>query len=52
MLSTLRKYIEALGGELQLVVRFPNDQVITLVGVFESEEGDKNSSAPLVLAIE
>jgi transcriptional regulator with XRE-family HTH domain len=51
MLSTLRKYIEALGGELQLVARFPDDQVITLAGVFESEEVEENSSTPLVLAI-
>ncbi len=49
MLSTLRKYIEALGGELQLVARFSDDQVITLAGVFESKEVEKNSSTPLVL---
>lgn len=47
MLSTLRKYIEALGGELQLVVRFPDDQIITLTGVFESEEIVENSSTNL-----
>lgn len=44
MLSTLRKYIEALGGELQLVVRFSDEQIITLTGVFESEEIKENSS--------
>lgn len=38
MLSTLRKYIAAMGGELRLVVEFPNRPPITLVGISEIEE--------------
>lgn len=35
MLSTLRKYIAAMGGELRLVVEFPNRPPVTLVGISE-----------------
>lgn len=35
MLSTLRKYIAAMGGELRLVVEFPNRPTVTLVGISE-----------------
>jgi hypothetical protein len=38
MLSTLRKYVTAMGGELKLVVEFPNRPPITLVGISEIEE--------------
>jgi predicted transcriptional regulator len=38
MLSTLRKYIAAMGGELKLVVEFPNLPPISLVGISEIEE--------------
>jgi transcriptional regulator with XRE-family HTH domain len=41
MLSTLRKYIAAMGGELRLVVEFPNRPPITLVGISEIEESDR-----------
>jgi predicted transcriptional regulator len=40
MLSTLRKYITAMGGELKLVVEFPNRPPITLVGISEIEESE------------
>jgi DNA-binding XRE family transcriptional regulator len=38
MLSTLRRYVAAMGGELKLVVEFPNRPPITLVGISEIEE--------------
>ena len=38
MLSTLRRYIAAMGGELRLVVEFPNRPPVTLVGISEIEE--------------
>ncbi|BDA74731.1 putative transcriptional regulator [Rivularia sp. IAM M-261] len=38
MLSTLRRYITAMGGELKLVVEFPNRPPVTLVGISEIEE--------------
>ncbi|MBD2773587.1 helix-turn-helix domain-containing protein [Iningainema tapete] len=43
MLSTLRKYIAAMGGELRLVVEFPNQPPITLVGISEIEEPEEIS---------
>ncbi len=42
MLSTLRKYITAMGGELKLVVEFPNRPPISLVGISEIEESEEN----------
>ena len=38
MLSTLRKYIAAMGGELKLVVEFPDRPPVTLIGISEIEE--------------
>ncbi len=38
MLSTLRRYIAAMGGELRLVVEFPNRPPVTLIGISEIEE--------------
>ncbi|GJD19183.1 putative transcriptional regulator [Rivularia sp. IAM M-261] len=38
MLSTLRRYVAAMGGELKLVVEFPNRPSVTLVGISEIEE--------------
>ena len=40
MLSTLRKYVAAMGGELKLVVEFPNRPPVTLVGISEIEESE------------
>lgn len=44
MLSTLRSYIEAMGGELRLVVEFPNLPPVTLVGISEIEETEEASA--------
>jgi transcriptional regulator with XRE-family HTH domain len=38
MLSTLRSYVEALGGELDLVARFPNAPPVSLSG-FNGDAG-------------
>jgi transcriptional regulator with XRE-family HTH domain len=43
MLSTLRKYIAAMGGELRLVVEFPNRPPVTLVGISEISELEKDA---------
>ncbi|NMG22159.1 helix-turn-helix domain-containing protein [Brasilonema bromeliae] len=45
MLSTLRKYIVAMGGELRLVVEFPNRPPVTLVGFSEIEESEEGAIA-------
>ena len=39
-LSTLRKHIEAIGGELSLVVRLPNRPPVSLIG-FELANSEK-----------
>ncbi|MBD2776880.1 XRE family transcriptional regulator [Iningainema tapete] len=44
MLSTLRKYVEAMGGELRLVVEFPNCPPVTLVGISDIEEPEEAST--------
>lgn len=38
LLSTLRRYVAAMGGELKLVVEFPNRPPVTLLGISEIEE--------------
>lgn len=38
MLSTLRKYIVAMGGNLRLVVEFPDRPPVTLVGISDIDE--------------
>ena len=40
MLSTLHKYIAAMGGDLKLVVEFPNRPPVTLIGISQIEESD------------
>jgi len=45
-LSTLRSYVEGVGGELSLVVKFPDRQPIVLTGLGENpgpEEGKKKA---------
>ncbi len=37
--STLRRFIEAMGGELEFTARFPNGEVVG-VSLAESPEGD------------
>jgi transcriptional regulator with XRE-family HTH domain len=44
LLSTLRSYVDAMGGSLDLVVRFPNRPAVLLSALFGAQEGD---SAPL-----
>lgn len=43
LLSTLRSYIEAMGGRLDLVVRFPDREPVILQGL--TEEMEPQSSA-------
>lgn len=38
MLSTLRDYVAVLGGELRIVVEFPDRPPVTLVGITQIEE--------------
>lgn len=38
MISTLRKYVEALGGELSIIAEFPNHVQVRLAGIAEDEE--------------
>ncbi|MGH1395356.1 MAG: helix-turn-helix domain-containing protein [Trichormus sp.] len=44
MLSTLRKYIAAMGGELRLVVEFPNRPPVSLVGFSDIAAPDELES--------
>lgn len=51
MLSTLRQYIAAMGGELRLVVEFPNRPPVNLIGISDLEEPEETSpSEPPVLS--
>lgn len=45
MLSTLRSYVRAMGGELELVAKFPNRPPVILVGISEIEEPEENFSS-------
>jgi DNA-binding XRE family transcriptional regulator len=47
LLSTLRSYIEAMGGHLELVVRFPDREPVVLQGLCEGEEPVKPRSRSL-----
>ena len=38
MLSTLRSYVEAMGGKLSLTVEFPNRMSVSLEGLGDTEE--------------
>ena len=40
LLSTLRKTVEAMGGSLSLIARFPDRPPVELSGIAESEPGD------------
>jgi hypothetical protein len=37
LLSTLRKHVEAMGGELSLVAQFPDQPPVVLSGIGDSE---------------
>ncbi len=38
ILSTLRSYVNAMGGELQLIVEFPDRPPVVLTGLAELDE--------------
>lgn len=42
LLSTLRKTVEAMGGSLSLIARFPDRPPVELSGIAESEPRDRN----------
>jgi transcriptional regulator with XRE-family HTH domain len=41
LLSTLRSYVEAMGGKLRLVVEFPDREPVTLAGIDEPARDDR-----------
>ncbi len=43
LLSTLRGYVAAMGGSLDLVARFPDRPDVSLSAMFDTEKGDKRS---------
>ena len=43
LISTLRSYIEAMGGELQLIATFPDRQPIALSGITTIETGSRKT---------
>jgi DNA-binding XRE family transcriptional regulator len=45
-LSTLRNYVEAVGGDLELVVRFPEQEPLHLHGLGEVLRTQKGGSVP------
>ena len=45
-LSTLRRFVEAMGGELEIVARFPDHQLVRLRGLGELAEGDPAPDTP------
>jgi len=51
MLSTLRQYIAAMGGELRLVVEFPDRPPVNLIGISDLDEPEETCpSEPPVLS--
>lgn len=44
LLSTLRSYVSAMGGSLDLIVRFPDRPAVTLSALFANEEVAKGKS--------
>jgi len=45
LLSTLRSYIEAMGGSLTLLAEFPDRDPVALSGIFRMETGKPPASA-------
>lgn len=43
LISTLRGYVEALGGRLSLVAEFPNQDPVVLSGIAAQEPGGRKS---------
>jgi DNA-binding XRE family transcriptional regulator len=46
LLSTLRSYVEAMGGHLRLVVDFPDRPPVSLEGLGDTDEGGKAPPQP------
>jgi transcriptional regulator with XRE-family HTH domain len=46
MISTLRSYVEALGGRLRLTIKFPDKARVTLEGLGDTEEPRRRHHAP------
>jgi transcriptional regulator with XRE-family HTH domain len=44
LLSTLRSYVAAMGGSLDLVVRFPDRPAVSLSALFTAQNGNKETS--------
>jgi DNA-binding XRE family transcriptional regulator len=47
LLSTLRSYVNAMGGELQLIAEFPERPPVVLTGIAELNNEEKLSTIPL-----
>ena len=45
-LSTLRRFVEAMGGELEIVARFPDQRHVRLRGVGELSEAEEPAESP------
>ena len=43
LLSTLRSYVAAMGGSLDLVARFPDRPDVSLSTMFDTEKGEKSA---------
>jgi hypothetical protein len=50
--STLRRYVAAMGGELEIVARFPDGAVVKIQQFQELDSGDapETSNAPVLLS--
>ena len=42
MLSTLRKYVKAMGGDLKIMAEFPNRSPVLLTGISDFIDSDKD----------
>src|SRR5450759_4562647 len=47
LISTLRGYVEAMGGRLSLIAEFPNQGPVTLAGI-AALDSDRKSESPIV----
>lgn len=45
-LSTLRRFVEAMGGELEIVARFPDQPHVRLRGIGELSEDGRTTDVP------
>ena len=43
LVSTLRRQVEALGGRLSLIARFPDRPSVELTGIADSDEGEPST---------